>query len=115
MGNGAMMIRCMCRGICGYPRVLHGGFTSAYLDESLGLLFYALRQHGCLPFIGPAFTAHLEVDYKQVCPPYTTVALLYKAGSLETRDMKTGLKKRSVAVSSMAVTDMLWTASMGRP
>lgn len=56
----------LCSGVCGYPRVLHGGFTAAVLDESLGLLFYALRQHGCLPFAGPAFTAHLEVDYKKV-------------------------------------------------
>lgn len=74
---------CMCRGVCGYPRVLHGGFTAAYLDESLGLLFYALRQHGCLPFIGPAFTAHLEVDYKQVSLLYNSVALLYEPGFLE--------------------------------
>ena len=40
------------------------------MDESLGLLFYALRQHGCLPFIAPAFTAHLDVDYKKV---YTSI------------------------------------------
>ncbi|CAL8464078.1 g3613 [Coccomyxa elongata] len=52
-------------GVCGYPRVLHGGFTAAFLDESLGLLFFALRQHNCLSFLGPAFTAHLEVDYKK--------------------------------------------------
>ncbi|CAK0786237.1 hypothetical protein CVIRNUC_009450 [Coccomyxa viridis] len=51
--------------VCGYPRVLHGGFTAAFLDEAFGLLFYSLRQHGLLPFISPAFTAHLDVSFKK--------------------------------------------------
>ena len=49
--------------VCGYPRVAHGGLTAAIVDEAMGHLFYALRVHGDLPFIGPALTAHLEVDY----------------------------------------------------
>ena len=49
--------------VCGYPRVVHGGLTAAMVDEAMGHLFYALRSHGDLPFAGPAFTAHLEVDY----------------------------------------------------
>jgi len=59
------LVHC-CSGVSGYPRVLHGGFSAALLDETLGLLFYSLRQRGKLPFIGPAFTAYLEVDYKKV-------------------------------------------------
>ena len=58
---------CGCHsGVAGYPRVQHGGFSAAVMDECMGLLFYALRQHRQLPFVGPAFTAHLEVDYKKV-------------------------------------------------
>ncbi len=37
--------------------------TAAVLDEAFGHLFYALRSAGDLPFRGPAFTAHLDVDY----------------------------------------------------
>ena len=32
----------------------------------MGFLFYALRQHGELPFRGPAFTASLHVDYRRM-------------------------------------------------
>lgn len=32
----------------------------------MGFLFYALRQHGELPFRGPAFTASLAVDYRRM-------------------------------------------------
>ena len=54
------------RGLC----LCTGGFTAAFLDEAFGLLFYSLRQHGLLPFISPAFTAHLDVSFKKVtsCP-----------------------------------------------
>ena len=38
--------------------------TAAILDESFGFLLYALKHHNQLPFWQPAFTAHLEVDYK---------------------------------------------------
>ena len=53
-------------GVAGYPRVQHGGFSAAFMDEVMGLLFYALHRHRKLPFLGPAFTAHLDVDYKHV-------------------------------------------------
>ena len=49
-------------------RLCTGGFTAAFLDEAFGLLFYSLRQHGLLPFISPAFTAHLDVSFKKVTP-----------------------------------------------
>ena len=45
---------------------MHGGLTAAIVDESFGFLWLSLRSKGQLPFRGPAFTAHLEVDYKQV-------------------------------------------------
>ncbi|KAK9812066.1 hypothetical protein WJX73_002669 [Symbiochloris irregularis] len=50
--------------VCGYPRIVHGGLTSAIVDEAFGFLMYALRHHKQLPFWAPAFTKHLEVDFK---------------------------------------------------
>ena len=47
---------------------MHGGLTAAIIDESFGFLWLSLRGAGQLPFRGPAFTAHLEVDYKQKIP-----------------------------------------------
>ena len=46
---------------------MHGGLTAAILDETFGFLFYAMKHHNQLPFWQPAYTAHLEVDYKAVC------------------------------------------------
>ena len=54
--------------VCGYPGIVHGGLTAALVDEAMGHLFYALRTHGHLPFVGPAFTAALEVSYKKRIP-----------------------------------------------
>ena len=44
---------CACSGVCGYPRVQHGGFSAAFMDECMGMLFYALRARRQLPFVGP--------------------------------------------------------------
>ena len=75
--------------VAGYPKIVHGGLTgacrpslrppgwtqlpdlalmsaAAILDETFGFLLYALKHHKQLPFWQPAFTAHLEVDYKAV-------------------------------------------------
>lgn len=59
------------RNVCGFPKIVHGGLTAAIIDESFGFLWLSLRANKQLSFIGPAFTAHLEVDYKQVkrAPP----------------------------------------------
>lgn len=54
-----------CRNVCGFPKIVHGGLTAAIIDESFGFLWLSLRANKQLPFRGPAFTAHLEVDYKQ--------------------------------------------------
>lgn len=50
--------------VCGYPRIVHGGLTAAIVDEAFGFLFYAMRHHSQLPYWAPAFTAHLEVNFK---------------------------------------------------
>ena len=36
------------------------------MDETLGFLLFALKKQKALPFWGPAYTAHLEVEYKAV-------------------------------------------------
>jgi len=36
------------------------------MDETLGFLLFALKKQRALPFWGPAYTAHLEVEYKAV-------------------------------------------------
>ena len=45
---------------------MHGGLTAMIIDEALGALVYMLKREAVLG-PGPAFTAHLEVDYKKVC------------------------------------------------
>lgn len=48
------------------------GLTAAVIDETLGGLIYMLKRDGSLP-PGPAFTVHLEVDYKAVsCATFNT-------------------------------------------
>ena len=65
----------MCSEICGYPRIVHGGLTAAVVDECLGFLMFALKHQRALPFWGPAYTVHLEVDYKNVGPPQLKAAV----------------------------------------
>ncbi len=36
------------------------------MDDTLGFLLFALKKQRALPFWGPAYTAHLEVEYKAV-------------------------------------------------
>jgi hypothetical protein len=55
-----------CRNVCGFPKIMHGGLTAAIIDEAFGFTWLSLRANKQLSFRGPAFTAHLEVDYKQV-------------------------------------------------
>eukprot|EP00887_Chlorella_sp_A99_P003126 scaffold9.g3126.t1 len=45
--------------VCGHSGIVHGGFTSAVLDETTGGLVYEMKKHGRLG-PGPAFTARLE-------------------------------------------------------
>lgn len=53
--------------VAGHPRIVHGGFTSALIDETTGGLVFELKKAGALG-PGPAFTAHLEVDFKKPLP-----------------------------------------------
>ncbi len=53
------------------------GLTAAVIDETLGGLIYMLKRNGELP-PGPAFTVHLEVDYKAVRTPYIFHEILAK-------------------------------------
>ena len=52
------------------------------IDEALGALIYLLKREAVLG-PGPAFTAHLEVDYKKVC---TSSAAHCRPGSSCVRD-----------------------------
>ncbi|KAK9816593.1 hypothetical protein WJX72_002389 [[Myrmecia] bisecta] len=53
--------------VCGHPTIVHGGLTAAVIDETLGGLAYILKREGIMG-AGPAFTVHLEVDYKKPVP-----------------------------------------------
>jgi len=44
---------------------VHGGLSAMIVDEALGALVYLLKREEVLG-PGPAFTAHLGVDYKKV-------------------------------------------------
>lgn len=50
---------------CGHPGIIHGGLTSSVMDDSFGILVYMLKRSGVVEQ-GPAFTAHLEVDFRAV-------------------------------------------------
>lgn len=52
---------------CGHPGVVHGGLTSAIIDETFGALMYMLKARGLVEE-GPAFTANLTVDYRAPIP-----------------------------------------------
>lgn len=52
---------------CGHPGIVHGGLTSAMVDETFGALLYMLKKHSVIE-PGPAFTAHLEVDFRAPIP-----------------------------------------------
>ena len=53
---------------CRHDRgIVHGGLSAMIIDEALGVLVYMLKRDSVLG-PGPAFTAHLGVDYKKVWP-----------------------------------------------
>ncbi len=45
---------------------MHGGLTAAIIDETFGGLGICMWKSGALGVRLPAYTARLEVDYKQV-------------------------------------------------
>lgn len=74
--------------VCGHSGIVHGGFTSAVLDETTGGLVYEMKKHGRLG-PGPAFTARLEVDYKMPVPAGTTICCCAKVEKVEGRKIWT--------------------------
>jgi acyl-coenzyme A thioesterase PaaI-like protein len=70
--------------VAGHPRVTHGGFTSAVIDETTGGLVYELKKAGLLGE-GPAYTARLEVDFKKPLPVDMVVCCTAKVMSIEGR------------------------------
>ena len=64
----------------GHPEVVHGGITATLFDNSFGWLFLALR----LPV---AFTASLNVNYRNKVPEDSTVILRASVNKQEGRKM----------------------------
>jgi acyl-coenzyme A thioesterase PaaI-like protein len=78
--NASMCILLTCllfllllRDVCGFPQTVHGGLTAAIMDETFGGLGVSLWKSGTLGFRPPAYTAHLEVDYKKKIPAGTVI------------------------------------------
>jgi acyl-coenzyme A thioesterase PaaI-like protein len=69
--------------VAGHPRVTHGGFTSAVIDESTGGLVFELIKLGLAK--GPAYTARLEIDFKRPLPVDMVVCCTAKLNSIEGR------------------------------
>lgn len=74
--------------VAGHPRITHGGFTSALIDETTGGLVFELKKAG-LAGEGPAFTAHLEVDFKKPLPVNTVAVCTARVESMEGRKIWT--------------------------
>lgn len=74
--------------VCGHSGIVHGGFTSAVLDETTGGLVYEMKKAGKLGS-GPAFTARLEVDYKAPVPAGTDVCCIATVEKVEGRKIWT--------------------------
>ncbi|EFN59955.1 hypothetical protein CHLNCDRAFT_133041 [Chlorella variabilis] len=70
--------------VCGHPSIVHGGFTSAMIDETTGGLVFELKKAGELGG-GPAFTARLEVDYKAPIPASADVVCTARLEKVEGR------------------------------
>ncbi|KAL3140961.1 hypothetical protein ABBQ32_005483 [Trebouxia sp. C0010 RCD-2024] len=75
------------REVCGFPTIVHGGFTATVMDETLGFLLFALKKQQALPFWGPAYTAHLEVEYKAKISAGSVVLCTAEIESMEGRKL----------------------------
>ncbi|KAI8475037.1 MAG: HotDog domain-containing protein [Monoraphidium minutum] len=72
--------------VCGHPNIVHGGLTSAILDETFGALLYSMRREGQAQF-ARVFTARLEVDYTAPLPAQSTVVCTARVESLSGRKL----------------------------
>mmetsp|Transcript_8513 Transcript_8513/g.25543 ORF Transcript_8513/g.25543 Transcript_8513/m.25543 type:complete len:229 (-) Transcript_8513:627-1313(-) len=70
--------------VCGHGGLVHGGMSATVMDETFGALVYMLKRAGELGD-GPAFTAHLEVDYKKPLPAPSSVVCTARVLSVEGR------------------------------
>lgn len=70
--------------VCGHRGILHGGMSAMIIDETLGALVYVLKRDGVIG-AGPAFTAHLGVDYKAPVPSSSHVICTTTLESVEGR------------------------------
>ena len=61
--------------------IVHGGLSAMIIDEALGALVYLLKREEVLG-PGPAFTAHLGVDYKKVSAVSHSTPHLMRPGLL---------------------------------
>ncbi|KAG2501561.1 hypothetical protein HYH03_000068 [Edaphochlamys debaryana] len=71
--------------VCGFPQTVHGGLTAALVDETLGGLAVALWRSGGLGFRPPAYTARLEIDYKQKIPNGSIILIKTEVESVQDR------------------------------
>lgn len=70
--------------VCGHRGILHGGMSAMIIDETLGALVYVLKRDGVIG-AGPAFTAHLGVDYKTPVPSSSNVVCTTSLESVDGR------------------------------
>lgn len=70
--------------VCGHRGIVHGGLSAMIVDEALGALVYLLKREQVLG-PGPAFTAHLGVDYKKPLPAGSTVVCTTSLESVDGR------------------------------
>lgn len=79
--------------IAGHPRITHGGFSAAVLDETTGGLVFEGKKDGSLG-PGRAFTARLEVDYKQPMSTNIEIICTARIASVEGRKIWTEAELR---------------------
>lgn len=72
--------------VCGHPKIVHGGLTSAILDETFGALLFSMRKAGQAAF-HRVFTARLEVDYLAPLPAESTIICTAGVESFEGRKL----------------------------
>lgn len=67
--------------MCGHPRIVHGGLTSALLDQTLGISSFVAAPDRS------SFTANLTVNYRKPLPANTAVAVRCRATKIEGRKL----------------------------
>ncbi|KAK9804588.1 hypothetical protein WJX73_003373 [Symbiochloris irregularis] len=70
--------------ICGHPKIVHGGFTAALMDDAFGAIVYISKEKGHVD-PGAAFTVHLEVDYKAPVPAGNVICCTTEISRIEGR------------------------------